>query len=730
LPEHYPRLTLTPQKQKEKTQQAGLALLLQETTRQPVRFDVEDVHWADPSTLEFLSLLIERAVAARLFVLVTFRPDFTPPWALTSHVTQLSLRRLGRKQVETMVERLAGDKTLSGEIIQQLITRTDGVPLFVEELTKNAIEAVGVHSGPLAIPTTLHDSLMARLDRMSTAKEVAQLGAAIGREFSYDLLRAVSRFDEANLQQSLKKLVEAELLYQRGTPPQSRYLFKHALIQDAAYQSLLNSTRQQYHKQIARALEEQFPETKDTQPELLAQHYTEAGIAEQAIPYWQQAGQRAGQRSANIEAISHLTKALEALKTLPDTPDRVEQELMLQIALGVPLRVTKGFSASEVGKTYARARELSQRTGETSQLFPVLRGLWEFYELQGELQTAREIGEQLLTLAQHVQDPSLLLVAHDVMGDTLVWLGEFVTAREHLEQGIALYDAQQHRDLAFLYGYDSGMACLSFAALALWYLGYPDQALERSNESIILARELSYPPNVVFSLSFAAELHPLRQEVRAAQERAEAAITLSTEQEFPLFLAWGTIMQGWALAEQGQVEEGVAQIRQGLAAWRATGAELMRSQFLAMLAEAYGKVRQAKEGLAALAEALTVVDQSGERFYESELYRLRGELTLAQSNVQSLGSSVQKEAEGCFLKAIEIARKQQAKSLELRAVMSLVRLRQQQVTDHSSRNTQHESRSALAEARKMLSEVYNWFTEGFDTKDLQEAKALIEELSH
>jgi predicted ATPase len=296
LPEHYPRLTLTSQKQKEKTQQAVLTLLLQEAERQPVRFDVEDVHWADPSTLEFLSLLLERTSTARLLVLFTFRPDFIPPWALAAHVTQLSLRRLGRKQIEAMVERLAGGKTLSEEIVQQLITRTDGVPLFVEELTKNVIESVGSpHRVPrqLAVPATLQDSLMARLDRMSTAKEVAQLGATIGREFSYDLLHAVSPLDEVNLQQALAKLVEAELLYQRGTVPQARYLFKHALIQDVAYQSLLKSTRQQYHRQIAQALGDRFPEIKDTQPELLAQHYTEAGLLEQALPYWQQAGERA-----------------------------------------------------------------------------------------------------------------------------------------------------------------------------------------------------------------------------------------------------------------------------------------------------------------------------------------------------------------------------------------------------------------------------------------------------
>ena len=752
---HYPPLNVTPQKQKERTLQALVQLLVAQAERQATVSVWEDLHWADPSSLEFLSLLIEQLPTTNLLLVLTFRPEFAPTWKPRSHISQLMLNRLGTRQVEAMIEKVAESKSLSADVVEQIRVKTDGVPLFIEEITKSVIEAatnVGArHAVPLqTIPATLQEALLARLDRLSDARQVAQLGATLGREFSYELLQAVTPLSEADLHAALAKLVEAEILYQRGIGEHARYFFKHALIQDTAYQSLLKSTRQQYHQQIAQILEARFLETKKTQPELLAHHYTEAGLIEQAIPYWQQAGQKATERSANTEAISHLTKGLELLQILPDTLEHVQQELTLQIALGVPLRAAKGFAASEVGKAYARARELSQRTGETSQLFPVLRGLWEFYELQGELQMAREIGEQLLTLAQHTQDPALLLVAHDVLGDTLVWLGEFATAREHLEQGIALYDTQQHRSLAFLYGYDSGMACLSFVALALWYLGHPDQALKRSNESLLLARELSYPHDVVFALCFAAYLHTLRGEARAAQERAEVAITLSTEQEFPLFLAWGTIVQGWVLAEQGQVEEGIAQIRQGLAAWRATGAEAGRPYFLSLLAEAHRKAGQTEEGLAVLAEALAMVDKNGERQYEAELYRLKGELLLAQESREqgvwskgqelentasrSLAPDPRGEAEDCLLKAIDIAQKQQAKSLELRAVMSLVRLRQRQTQDHATRttqygshSTQHESRTKLAEAHKLLSEIYHWFTEGFDAKDLQEAKALLRE---
>jgi tetratricopeptide (TPR) repeat protein len=439
---------------------------------------------------------------------------------------------------------------------------------------------------------------MARLDRLGTVKEVAQLGATLGREFTYELLKAVSPLDETTLQIGLPRLVEAELLYQMGTLPQTRYFFKHALIQDAAYQSLLRSKRQQYHQRIARVLEERFPETGETQPELLANHYTEAGLRGEAIAYWQRAGEKARQRSANVEAIGHLTKGLELLKTLPDTPERTQQELNLHTTLGPALVATKGYAAPEVEKAYTRARELCQQVGETPQLFPVLWGLWNFYLGRAECKTARELAEHLLTLAQSIRDLALILYAHDALGQTLYSMGEFVPARAHLEQGITLYDHQRHRSLAFLYGEeDSGVACQGFAAMILWFLGYPDQALGRVHAALTLAQELSNPHSLAFTLFFAAWLHQVRRAGQVAKEWAEAVITLSSEQGFALWLAGGTILQGWALAEQGQGTEGIARIRKGIAAWRATGQEWTRPYFLALLAETYGKVGQAEEGL-------------------------------------------------------------------------------------------------------------------------------------
>ncbi|MBI3301640.1 MAG: AAA family ATPase [Deltaproteobacteria bacterium] len=726
-PDGYPPLTLSPQKQKQKTQETLVAWLVAEAERKAVLAAWEDLHWADPSTLEVLSLYIDQTPTARMLLLLTFRLDFSPPWAMLSHLTHLTLSRLGRKQVEEIVEEVTGGKALPIEVVQQIVMKTDGVPLFVEELTTMGV-ASGLYVGaphaaplpPLASPATLHDALLARLDRLATVKEVAQMGATLGREFSYELLHAVWPGDEASLQQALGKLVEAEVLYQRGLPPQARYIFKHALIQDAAYQSLLKSKRQQYHQRIAQVLEEQFPETKEIQPELLAHHYTEAGLVVQAIPYWQKAGERATRRSANREAISHLTKGLELLKTLPDTLERTQQELDLQTTLGPALMAAKGEAAPEVQQAYARARELCAELGENSRLFSVLRGLWIFHLERAELQTASELGEELLSLAKSVANPAFLLEAHRALGITLFWCGDFTSAQAHLEQGIALYDRQQHRSHAFLYGLDPAVHCLSYTAWGLWFLGYPDQALQRSHEALTLARELTHLFSLAAALYFAARLHQYRWEKQLTQEQAEAAVTLSTEQGFPEWLAVGTILRGWALAEQGQGEEGIAQMHRGLAAGQATGGELGRSLFLALLAETYGNTGQSEEGLSVLAEALAVADNTGERFYEAELYRLKGELSLKSRQVKTSQDKsedwcAESEAEGCFRKAIEIARRQSAKSLELRAVMSLSRLWQ--------------SQGKKDEARRMLAEIYGWFTEGFGTVDLQEAKALLEELA-
>jgi predicted ATPase len=603
--------------------------------------------------------------------------------------------------------------------------------LFVEELTKMVLESElygGVRQAvplpPLAIPATLHDTLMARLDRLSTVRELVQLGATLGREFSYELLHTVSPLDEETLQQGLRQLVETELIYQHGLPPQATYLFKHALIQEAAYQSLLKSRRQQLHQQIAQVLAEDFPEIKETQPELLAYHYTEAGLNEQAIPYWQRAGQRTLERSAYVEAISHLTKGLALLQILPDTPEHAQQELQLQLALSNSLMATKGYAAPEVEEVYLRALELCRRMGEPPQLFPVLVGLWRLYLSRAEYKTARQLGEQCLSLAQRMHNPVRLLGAHQSLGITLFTLGEFAQAQTHLEQAIALYDPQRRHFYASRSGQDPGVACLSYAAWTLWALGYPDQALKRSQEALTLAQGLSHPLSLAQALVAALRIHQQSREGQVVQEQAEVLIALSTEHQFAFLLTWGIIMRGWAVSEQGQKEEGIAQMCQGLAAHHATGTEANRPYYLACLAEVYGQTEQAEEGLNVLAEALAKVDNTEEREHEAELYRLKGKLTLQQLSVASNRLSAgtvggahptkEGEAEAYFLRAIEIARRQQAKSLELRAAMSLAQLWQQQ--------------GKKAKAHQLLAEIYGWFTEGFDTQDLREAKVLLAEL--
>jgi class 3 adenylate cyclase/predicted ATPase len=724
LPDTYPPLTMAPEQQKQQILQALLTIFLRIAAQQPVLFVMEDVHWVDPTTLELLTLLVDHGPTTRILALWTFRPDFSPPWKGRSHLTQVTLPRLPRRQAAEMTDRVAHGKALPPEVVEQIVARTDGVPLFVEELTKMVLEsgllqeqedryALTGPLPPLAIPATLHDSLMARLDRLATVKGLAQLGATLGRAFSYELLQAVSPWDEGALRQGLHQLVAAEFLYQQGLPPQATYVFKHALIQEAAYQSLLRSTRQQHHQHIAQVLERRFPDLCETQPELLAHHYTEAGLAEHAIPYWQRAGQRAAQRSAYVEAVSHLSQGLALLNTLPETPVRAQHELTIQTTLGPVLIATRGQGAPEVEQAYARARELCQQVGETPQLFPVLDGLWAFYIFRAEYHPARELAQHFLTLAHSVQDPAHLLRASFLMGGAVYWLGEFTDAQASMEQGIVPLDTEQHRALPFLYGYESQVGCLSWTAWTLWLLGYPDQARARCHEALARAHALAHPPSLANAQAWAAIFYAWCRDVHATQEQAEAAITLSSERGFPPRLAEGILMRGWALAMQGQTEEGLAQLRQGIAAWQATGAEIARPLWLAFLAEAYGTAGQAAEGLTALAEAWALVHKTDERVWEAELHRLTGELLLTQEDTQDQAHKVE-DIEGCFQQALAVARRQHAKLLELRAAVSLARL--------------WHSQGKRVAAYQLLAEVYDWFTEGFDTADLQDTRALLREL--
>jgi class 3 adenylate cyclase/predicted ATPase len=714
--EQYAALTLTPQQQKQQTLDTLVAWLEAEAERQPVLVAWEDLHWADPTTLEYLGLLVEQVPTVPMLHVLTYRPEFSPPWPPRSHITPLVLNRLERPQVEALITQRAEGKPLPAEVVQYIVDKTDGVPLYVEELTKMLLASPllreeadqYVLTGPLhavAIPDTLQDALMARLDQLNRAKEVAQLGAVLGREFAYELVQAIAPQDEETLQAELAQLVAAEVLYQRGRPPRARYLFKHALIQDAAYASLLKSTRQQVHQQIAQVLEAHFPTLVETQPELLAHHYTAAGCHEPAVSYWQRAGQHASERLAHLEAISHLNTGIELLKSLPETPQRTQHALTLHIALGAALIITKGQAAPEVEHAYTQARTLCQQVGETPQLAPVLLGLWRFYLVRSQFHTAREFGEALLRLAQRTDDPALAVIAHYTLGSTWLWLGALLVASQHLGEGLARYTPDQRRALVFRMGHDPGIACRFYAAMTLWLLGYPAQALARLQDTLVLAHELSHPYSLAWVACRAAFVFQFCRDVLAVHEQAEAAVILATEQGATQWTAQGTIFRGWALAMQSQGEAGMAQVHQGITAVRSTGQVLAVPYFCTVLAEVCAHLGHTVEGLQALAEAHTLVEQHEERWWEAEVCRLRGVLLLRQTTSQV-------EAETWLQRALDVARRQEAKSLELRAAMSLSRLWQQQ--------------GKRKEAHDLLAPVYGWFTEGFDSADLQEAKALLD----
>jgi class 3 adenylate cyclase/predicted ATPase len=720
LPERYPPVAVSPEAQRRRTLESLMAWLFSVSEQQPMVLVVEDLHWIDPSTLELLGMLVEQAPTVPVLLLLTFRPDFELPWAGRSHLTHLTLNRLTRRQMNAMVDAILGGKALPDEVLAQVLAKTDGVPLFVEELTKMVLESGLLEEtddqyeliGPLpelAIPSTLQDSLMARLDRFGSVKEVAQFAAVLGRAFSHELIEAVSPVDAASLDQALARLVRAEILYQRGVPPRAAYIFKHALIQDTAYQSLLRKQRQQYHGRIARTLEQKFPEQVVSEPELVARHYEEGGFVSEAISHYGRAGEQATARSAHKEAIGHLTRGIALLRGLPESRERDERELMLQVALGAPLMAVEGYSNPEVERAYGRARELCREIGEGEPLMRALWGLGAFYQARGELGIAHELGKELLGLAERAGDTSLLLLAHLTVGATLYYQGDWSRSLEHLEQTTALYDPAEHRSLAFFYGQDPGVASRTLAAMVLWHLGCSDRARERSRQAIALGREGVNPFGLAFALGLGAGLQQMLREREKARELAEEAVSIGAERGFPVEQALGKVFHGWALADAPAGTAGLEKLQEGLARLAAIGTDVAVSYFLSVLAEAQQAVGREQEALGALEAGLAWSKGKGHHYWDAELYRMKGELLLRMPDRD--GS----EAESLFRRAIAISRDQMSKALELRAAMSLSRLLQ--------------GRGLGDEARALLDGVTGGFKEGFDTQDLRDAKALLEAMS-
>jgi predicted ATPase len=540
------------------------------------------------------------------------------------------------------------------------------------------------------------------------SKEIAQLGAVLGRVFSYDVLQALAMVDESPLQEGLAQLVEAELLYQRGRPPRARYIFKHALIQDAAYQTLLKSTRQQYHRRIVETLESRFPQTVQSDPELLAHHCTEAGLVERAIDYWYEAGTRAGQRSAYVEAARHLHTGLTLIPSLPDGTPRIQRELDLHLALGVIVIATRGHSDPEVARIYNRARELCQQVGEPPELIQTLHGLQRFFLVSGNIRTAYDIGVQMVALGQRIADATMLIDIYGRQGHVFFHQGNFTSARQHLEQSLALYDRQQHAVYVARSGNDPGVSALIRLAITLWFLGYPDQAMQKGEEALRLARDLSHPFALIWVLCFMTWLYHYQGDIASIQACADAAFALATEHCIKLRVADSTIMQGWVMSMQGHHEIGLARIQQGVEHWKALGAGLDRPYHHGLLAEAFNQAGQYGQALESVAEGLDITARQDERFWEAELLRLRGLYAATMSSHRT------RQAEADFKTAFSIARSQHAKSLELRAATSLARLWQ--------------SQDKRQDAYDLLAPVYGWFTEGFDTADLKDAKALLAEL--
>jgi predicted ATPase/class 3 adenylate cyclase len=712
----YPGLDLTPQRQRELTIESLIRQLLQLTSVQPVLFIFEDAHWTDPTTLDLFTRALTVTKTAPILFVITFRPEFLPPWRDQTHVTMLRLNRLERNDVAAMILHMTGGKELPAAICDQILNKTDGIPLFVEELTKAVLESGNLHDtgdryvigdsrAVPAIPATLHDSLMARLDKLAAIKEIPQIASALGREFSYRLLAAVAPVSEAVLRNALEQVIRAELIFARGEPPDSVYTFKHALVQEAAYESMLRSRRQQLHSRIAEILEEQFVETVETQPELMAHHLAQAGRTEPAIDYLQKAGQRAIQRSANAEAIGHVERALELLQSLAESPERRRTACALHVMLGEAMIAGRGYAAPETKQALLAAKGLMDQSTEPSQKFAVLYGIWAWYYVAGQVAMQREAAAEFVAEAERSGEVAPLCLALRTLGTTYVTMGEFATGRQHLERARGLYDPENHARFRYQYGQDIGATALCYLSWALWHLGYVDHASDTASEAVRHAEAVSHPLTMAYTICHARGMMDVfRRRADATRSYLRTVTAICTELGFPFWGAGAQVLDGWALTGGGTVEKGLETLRVGLAAWRKTGARLWLPMFLALEAEALAKAGHIDAALRAIEQALATSDETGERWALAEVLRVKAGLLLAT------GRSTD-EVESLLMKSKDVARAQQARSWELRTTCDLARVWQGQ--------------GRCEEAFNALREIYDQFSEGFETADLQAAATLL-----
>ena len=716
LPNSAADLNFSPQRKREKLFEALLHQLAALARSRAVLMVFEDAHWIDPTSRELLDLTLDRVSRLPVLVVVTFRPELQQAWGGRAHVTSLTLNRLGEREGEALVQKLAGNAALTADIVAEIVERTDGVPLFVEELTKAVLESaapgdrvagvLGAASlAALSVPATLHASLMARLDRLGpAAKEVAQIGAVLGREFAYELIEPVAQRPENELQAALNQLGDAGLLFCRGIAPHASYLFKHALVQDAAYATLLRGRRQELHARTAAALEQHFADLVERQPELLAHHLTAAGNTGRAVEQWLKAGQHAAARLAYLEAIARLERGLGLLHSLPESPVRSAREIELQLALGLCLFTAKG--AVEAKPAYMRAHELAESSGEPQQRFEALYGVWHTNALSGRIAAAGPLSERLLRMAEREGDDGLRLQARHSGWATWYWAGDPARAREHADAGRLLYDPKKHASHRFVYSaHDPGVCAGFMGALAEWLIGYPETALASIADSLALAERIAHPFTLSVALTHSSVLYLNRGEPERALRHLDAAEMLAAEQRLSLVCEPG-MLRGAALVGQGAVDDAIARIREGVTAWTQLGRTIYLPYGLAFLAEGLARQGDRAAALVALREGLQIADATGEHNWDAELHRLTGTVLLTENNLD--------EGHACLQQAIRIAQAQHAKSLELRAATSLARLWGEQ--------------GRRAEARDLLAAVYGWFTEGFDTADLKEAKALLDEL--